>query len=98
MRTRAVPASSLLATAGGLLFTGSADRIFRALDSGTGKVLWEVRLDAMPSSTPITFSAGGRQYVAVVSGAGGDQSTQTLQVTPEIEPAAPATTLWVFGL
>ena len=55
-RTREVPMSSLLATAGGLLFGGSSDRSFRAYDARTGEVLWETRLNSSPNATPITFS------------------------------------------
>ena len=75
-RTRALPDSSLLVTAGGLLFSGSTDRMFRALDAKSGKTLWETRLDAPPNATPITFTVGGQQYVAIVSGAGGDHPWQ----------------------
>jgi alcohol dehydrogenase (cytochrome c) len=93
-----VPSSSLLATAGGLLFAGHTDRTFQALDEDTGKVLWQTRLASAPNATPVTFSVDGRQYVAIASGAGGDQATQTEQVTPEQVPSAPATTIFVFGL
>lgn len=98
VRGRAVPSSSLLATAGGLLFAGHTDRTFQALDEDTGKVLWQTRLASAPNATPVTFSVDGRQYVAIASGAGGDQATQTEQVTPEQVPSAPATTIFVFGL
>lgn len=95
---RGVPSSSLLATAGGLLFTGSTDRTFSALDDSTGETLWQTRLAAAPNATPVTFSVDGKQYVAIASGGGGDQASQTEQVTPEVIPSAPATTIWVFGL
>lgn len=98
VRSRAVPASSLLATAGGLLFVGATDRTFQALDADTGKTLWQTRLASAPNATPVTFSVEGRQYVAIVSGAAGDQALQTEQVTPEQQRSAPATTIYVFGL
>ena len=97
-RNRAVPSSSLLATAGGLLFAGHTDRTFQALDDASGEVLWQTRLASVPNATPVTFNAGGKQYVAIASGAGGDQASQTELVTPEQVPSAPATTIWVFGL
>jgi alcohol dehydrogenase (cytochrome c) len=97
-RTRAVPSSSLLATAGGLLFAGHTDRRFMALDGDTGEVLWETRLASAPNATPVTFTAGDKQFVAIASGGGGDHATQTEQVTPEEPASAPATTLFVFGL
>jgi alcohol dehydrogenase (cytochrome c) len=97
-RTREVPMSSLLATAGGLLFGGSSDRSFRGYDARTGKVLWETRLNSSPNATPVTFSAAGKQYVAIVSGGGGSHEAESEGLTPESAPAAPATTVWVFGL
>lgn len=95
---RAVPSSSLLGTGGGLLFTGATDRTFRALDDRTGKTLWQTRLASAPNATPVTFAVDGKQLVAIASGAGGDQASQTEQLTPEQVPSAAATTIWVFGL
>ena len=97
-RRRAPIASSLLATAGGLLFTGDRDRRFRALDDATGKVLWETRLSASPNSTPVTYSVNGEQYVAVVSGGGGPFDGGTSSVATEIFSPGGATTLHVFKL
>jgi alcohol dehydrogenase (cytochrome c) len=95
-RQRAAFASSTLATAGGLVFVGSRDRYFRAYDSATGAVLWQTRLGASPSATPVTFTAGGKQYVAVVAGNGGPVAWPFL--TPEIENPPGNPTLWVFQL
>ena len=95
-RQRAPESSSLLATAGGLLFEGSRDRQFRALDSATGKVLWSWGLNAAPSSTPITYSAHGQQYVAVVAGGGNPHDLTWRPLTPEIDTAPDGVTLWVF--
>lgn len=97
-RRRAPQSSSILATAGGLVFEGGRDRRFRALDNATGKTLWETRLSAVPSSTPITYSAGGRQYVAVVAGGGNAHDASWPILTPEIENPQGATTLWIFAL
>lgn len=95
---RTPPMSSLLVTAGGVLFSGSGDRAFEARDVRTGKVLWQTRLSAPPNSTPITFSIHGKQYVAVVSGAGGAHESQSEPLNPELDSSSPATTIWVFGL
>ncbi len=67
-RQRAPMSSSLLTTAGGLLFSGSHDRFFTAYDSGNGKMLWQSRLNASPNSSPVTYSVGAAQYVAMVTG------------------------------
>jgi hypothetical protein len=78
------------------VFDGTRDRRFIATDGATGRILWETRLDAVPSSTPVTFSASGQQLIAVVAG-GAHEATWPV-LTPEIDNPASATTLWVFGL
>ncbi len=95
-RQRAAISSSTLTTAGGLVFAGSRDRRFRAFDAATGKVLWQSTLNASLSSTPVTYSIGGEQYVAVVAGNGGPVAWP--QLTPEIANPLGGTTLWVFKL
>ncbi len=95
---RAPIASSLLASAGGLLFSGARDRQFRAFDAANGQVLWQVRLNASPSSSPATYSVGGTQYVAVIAGGGGAFDSGTRSLTPEIIDPPAGTTLWVFKL
>jgi len=57
--------SSILATAGGLVFAGDLNRSFKALDEDTGEVLWETTLDDVPSSTIVTYSIEGKQYLAL---------------------------------
>jgi len=97
-RQRAPIASSLLASAGGLLFSGARDRHFRAYDAANGKVLWQSVLSASPSSSPATYSVDGVQYVAVVAGGGGAFDAGSRSLTPEIIDPAAGTTLWVFKL
>lgn len=98
-RRRASVTTGLLATAGGLVFAGFYDRQFIALDSGTGKKLWSVRLNDAASASPITYSAGGRQYVAVLAGDPGLISSVIGNFAPEIRrPMGKSTTLWVFEL
>ncbi len=95
-RQRAAFSSSTMVTAGGLVFAGSRDRRFQAFDAATGKLLWETTLSASPSSTPVTYSIAGQQYVAVVAGKGGPVAWTAL--TPEIPNPPGGTTLWVFKL
>ena len=61
-------------TAGGLLFIGatSYDRMFRAFDSSTGKLLWETELPFAAGATPATYSVDGRQYVVIAASGGRD--------------------------
>ncbi len=64
-------AGGSIITAGGLIFLGATtDRMFRAFDVDTGKVLWETELDAAAHATPSTYAVKGKQYV-VVAAAGG---------------------------
>ncbi len=96
-RQRAPLVSSLLATAGGLVFVGAQDRFFSAYDAATGKLLWQTPLNAAPNSSPVTYSVQGEQYVAVVAGSGFLSSAHS-SLTPEIDNPAGGTTLWVFKL
>jgi alcohol dehydrogenase (cytochrome c) len=98
VRQRAPVASSMLATAGGIVFNGSIDRLFHAYDAKTGKVLWQARLNASPSSSPITYEVNGEQYVAVLSGGGGAFDGGARSFTPEIDAPAGGTTVVVFKL
>jgi len=61
-----------IATAGGLVFIGATnDRRLRALDSRTGKQLWETKLEYSAISVPMTYQArNGKQYVAITSSGG----------------------------
>jgi quinoprotein glucose dehydrogenase len=62
-------------TRSGLVFIGATlDDKFRALDIGTGKVLWQTTLPAGGQATPMTYSLGGRQYVVIAAGGYKDSS------------------------
>jgi alcohol dehydrogenase (cytochrome c) len=67
---RAVFLTSALTTAGGLVFVGDVDRYFRAFDVLTGEVLWETRLGHAAHGYPVTYAAGGKQFIAVPTGLG----------------------------
>jgi alcohol dehydrogenase (cytochrome c) len=60
----------ILATAGGLVFTGEGNGRFRAYDSRNGKVLWTFNAGAGVNAPPSSYSIDGKQYVVV--GAGGN--------------------------
>ena len=63
-----------LATAGNLVFQGSAEGMFRAYDAANGKQLWEFDAGLGIVSAPMSFSVGGTQYVSVLVGYGGATS------------------------
>lgn len=60
-----------ITTAAGVTFiAGTDDKRIRAFDTRTGKELWSFELPASAHTNPITYSVGGRQYVAIVSTGG----------------------------
>lgn len=97
-KTAAGPVSGSLSTAGGLVFLGFADRTFRAFDDRNGKELWSVKLDNAPASYPVTFSVGGRQYVAVATNEGFVQVEAMRLASNIAAPPGRGATLWVFAL
>ena len=60
---------STLATAGGLVFSGSNEGDFFALNAETGRLLWEFTAGGSDcEANPITYEVGGKQYVLFASG------------------------------
>ena len=60
--------AGVMATAGGLVFSGSNEGNFFALDASTGKALWQFQTGGPIRSGPISFLADGKQHVAVAGG------------------------------
>ena len=61
-----------IVTAGGIVFIGATlDRAIRAFDIETGRELWKAALPAGARATPMTYEAGGRQFVVIAAGGGG---------------------------
>ena len=90
-------AAANLLTETGLLFIGSVDRWFKALDQNSGEVLWERRLDNALNSYPVTYQVEGKQYVAVATNTGGIH-TRTMRNAADINLPPTGATLWVFAL
>jgi alcohol dehydrogenase (cytochrome c) len=86
-----------LATAGGLVFTGLADGTFIAYDDASLAPLWKINVGSGFNAPPMTFEAGGRQYVAIMSGLS-QNSKGKLTLTPELRDMRNQTMLFVFGL
>jgi lanthanide-dependent methanol dehydrogenase len=64
--------SGTMATAGGLVFYGSMDGWFKAVDAATGQLLWKYKVDSGVISQPVSYRGpDGHQYVAMLSGVGG---------------------------
>lgn len=82
--------AGVLATKSALVFTGDQQGFFFAADAKTGKVLWRYQTGSGINASPITYEIGGKQYVAIQSGLGGD---------PSFYFTGPkGNTLWVFAL
>ena len=59
----------VLSTAGGLVFFGHDSGDFAAADARTGKLLWRFPANQLWKASPMTYTAGGRQYVVTAAGA-----------------------------
>lgn len=63
--------SGVLATASNVIFYGTLDRWFKALDAKTGKALWQFQVGSGVIGNPFTYAMHGKQYVGTYSGIGG---------------------------
>ncbi len=71
-KSQSEPATGgMLATGGGLVFYGDPQGYFNALNDETGEHLWSFQLGSGVYGNPTTYTANGKQYVAIVWGAGG---------------------------
>jgi alcohol dehydrogenase (cytochrome c) len=71
-KSQSWPATSgMLATGGGLVFYGDPDGYFNAVNDETGEHLWAFQTGSGIHGNPTTFTKNGKQYVAIVYGAGG---------------------------
>ena len=89
--------SAVLTTAGGLVFTGFGDGSFAAYDDVSLEQLWKINVGSGFNAPPMTFEAGGRQYVAIMSGLS-QISKGRLVLTPELREMRNQTMLFVFAL
>jgi alcohol dehydrogenase (cytochrome c) len=91
--------TAVLSTGGNIAFVGDMNRMFKAVDVRNGKVLWETRLGTSVQGYPITFTAGGKQYVAVTTGLGGGSTRGVPTVlAPEVKYPSYGNAMYVFAL
>lgn len=91
--------TGVLSTAGGVAFVGDLDRYFKAFDVKTGALLWQTRLGTSVQGHPVSFSIGGKQYIAVTTGLGGGSPRDVPHViAPEIHFPGNGNALYVFEL
>ena len=80
----------MLATKGGVRLHRRPARLLPGLDAKTGKELWKFQTGSGINASPITYELDGKQYVAILSGLGGD---------PSFYYSAPkGGMLWVFAV
>ena len=89
--------SGVLTTGGGLVFSGYEDGTFIAYDDTTLDELWRINLGSGIDAPPMTFEAGGKQYVAISTGLS-RVSKNKLTMTPELRDMRNQTMLYVFGM
>jgi alcohol dehydrogenase (cytochrome c) len=91
--------TAALATAGGVAFVGDLNRMFRAFDANTGRILWETRLGAAVQGFPLTFTVGGKQFLAVTTSNGGGSPRQVPGlVASDVHSPSTGNSLYVFAL
>jgi alcohol dehydrogenase (cytochrome c) len=93
----------VLATGGDLLFAGGTnDRLFRAFDAKSGKILWAYPTISGVAAVPVSFQVDGKQYVAVQSGWGVDPAKMQARMNllfPGKYPEVPqGGAIYVFAL
>jgi alcohol dehydrogenase (cytochrome c) len=94
---------SMLATAGGLVFSGgTSDRKFHALDAKTVELLWEFPMNSGIEAPPTSFLMDGKQYIAIESGWGGDargdQNTLNSLFPGQFPEVPEVGAVWVFAV
>jgi len=70
VRTEQPMIGGVLSTAGGLVFTGEGNGLFKAYDAASGSELWRFQAGAGVNAPPSSYTVGGQQYIVV--GAGGN--------------------------
>jgi alcohol dehydrogenase (cytochrome c) len=68
VKTQQPMIGGILATAGGLVFTGEGNGMFKAYDAKTGAMLWDFQAGAGVNAPPSSYTVGGKQYIVVAAG------------------------------
>ncbi len=85
--------AGMLATDGGLVFTGTLEGQFIAIDEATGKTVWAFQTGSAINAAPITYTHKGRQYVSIASGLGGNSARG---MVADLVPTGGS--MWTFAL
>jgi alcohol dehydrogenase (cytochrome c) len=87
--------SALIATGGGLLFTGKETGEFIAIDIDTGKTVWQFQTGSGINAQPITYTHKGMQYVSIQSGLGG---VNVVRMGEQLRNVPRGGSVWTFAL
>ncbi|MDO6682797.1 methanol/ethanol family PQQ-dependent dehydrogenase [Oceanobacter sp. 5_MG-2023] len=90
--------AGVLATKGGLIFTGTGDGYLKAFDADTGKVLWQFQTGSGIIAPPITWEMDGEQYVGITSGYGGAVPLWGGDMAVLTKPVPQGGSFWAFKL
>ena len=88
----------VMATAGGLVFTGTPEGEFIAFDADNGEQLWSFQTGSGIVGQPVTWEQDGEQYVSVISGWGGAVPLWGGEVAKKVSYLNQGGTLWTFKL
>ncbi len=88
----------VMTTAGGLVFFGTPEGEFLALDDTTGEKLWSFQTGSGIVGQPVTWEQDGEQYVSVVSGWGGAVPLWGGEVAKKVNYLNQGGTVWTFRL
>ena len=86
----------VMATAGGLVFTGTPEGYLKAFDADTGEELWKFQTGSGIVGQPVTWEQDGQQYVAVASGWGGAVPLWGGEVAKKVNFLNQGGSIWVF--
>ncbi|MFO1151785.1 MAG: PQQ-dependent methanol/ethanol family dehydrogenase [Alsobacter sp.] len=88
----------VLATAGGLVFTGTPEGFLKAFDAKSGEELWKFQTGTGVIAPPITWEMDGQQYVGVAAGWGGAVPLWGGEVAKAVKDINQGGSFWVFRL
>lgn len=88
----------VMATAGGLVFTGTPEGYLKAFDADTGEELWKFQTGSGIVGQPVTWEQDGQQYVAVASGWGGAVPLWGGEVAKKVNFLNQGGSIWVFKI
>ncbi|TCK08965.1 methanol/ethanol family PQQ-dependent dehydrogenase [Marinobacterium mangrovicola] len=90
--------AGVLATKGGLVFTGTGDGYLKAFDAKSGEEVWSFQTGSGIISSPITWEMDGEQYIGVASGYGGAVPLWGGDMAVLTKPVPQGGSFWAFKL